>query len=107
MSLPVALAGPRPRPMRGLLLLGLLLLLAVVPATSDKPEEEREEDLHCVCVKTTSRVRARQVTSLELIKAGPHCPTAQLLATLKNGRKLCLDPKAPLYNKMIKKLLEG
>uniref|UniRef100_A0A8I5NHT3 Chemokine interleukin-8-like domain-containing protein n=1 Tax=Papio anubis TaxID=9555 RepID=A0A8I5NHT3_PAPAN len=46
-------------------------------------------------------------TSLEVIKAGPHCPTAQLIATLKNGRKICLDLQAPLYKKIVKKLLES
>ncbi|KAL0596092.1 Platelet factor 4 [Plecturocebus cupreus] len=89
----------------GLLLLGLLLLPAVVAFASDDTEEG-DGDLQCLCVKTTSQVRPRRITSLEVIKAGPHCPTAQLIATLKNGRKICLDLKAPLYKKIVKKRLE-
>uniref|UniRef100_A0A5F9D5U6 C-X-C motif chemokine n=1 Tax=Oryctolagus cuniculus TaxID=9986 RepID=A0A5F9D5U6_RABIT len=104
MSIPEASGAPRPRPSRGLLLLGLLLLLTVAAAASDDPKES-EGDLHCVCVKTTSLVRPRHITNLELIKAGAHCPTAQLMSTLKNGRKLCLD-QAALYKKVIKKLLK-
>ncbi|XP_050646930.1 platelet factor 4 isoform X1 [Macaca thibetana thibetana] len=70
-------------------------------------EAEEDGDLQCLCVKTTSQVRPRHITSLEVIKAGPHCPTAQLIATLKNGRKICLDLQAPLYKKIVKKLLES
>ncbi|XP_017368423.1 platelet factor 4-like [Cebus imitator] len=89
----------------GLLLLGLLLLPAVV-AFASADAEEGDGDLQCLCVKTTSQVRPRHITSLEVIKAGPHCPTAQLIATLKNGRKICLDLQAPLYRKIVKKQLE-
>nr|XP_002745778.1 platelet factor 4 [Callithrix jacchus] len=102
MSSAAASCASRP----GLLLLGLLLLAAVV-AFASAEAEEGDGDLQCLCVKTTSQVRPRHITSLEVIKAGPHCPTAQLIATLKNGRKICLDLKAPLYKKIVKKLLES
>ncbi|KAL4842974.1 hypothetical protein H8958_000631 [Nasalis larvatus] len=88
-----------------LLFLGLLLLTVVVAFA--RAEAEEDGDLQCLCVKTTSQVRPRHITSLEVIKAGPHCPTAQLIATLKNGRKICLDLQAPLYKKIVKKLLES
>ncbi|XP_069313078.1 LOW QUALITY PROTEIN: platelet factor 4-like [Eulemur rufifrons] len=68
--------------------------------------EEGVGDLRCLCVKTISRVPPKHVTSLEVIKAGPHCPTAQLIATLKHGQKICLDRQASIYKKIIKKLLE-
>ncbi|XP_042638846.1 platelet factor 4-like [Orycteropus afer afer] len=100
-------AGPSPL----LLLLQLLLLPAVVAfstsaITSVDPSGE-DSDLGCMCVKTTFAVHPKHVTSLELIKAGLHCPKAQLIATLKNGRKICLDQQAPLYKKIIRKLLEN
>ncbi|XP_011782547.1 PREDICTED: platelet factor 4 [Colobus angolensis palliatus] len=88
-----------------LLFLGLLLLPVVIAFPRAAAEEDG--DLQCLCVKTTSQVRPRHITSLEVIKAGPHCPTAQLIATLKNGRKICLDLQAPLYKKIVKKLLES
>uniref|UniRef100_K7CRX7 Multifunctional fusion protein n=1 Tax=Pan troglodytes TaxID=9598 RepID=K7CRX7_PANTR len=89
----------------GLLFLGLLFLPLVVAFASAEAEEDGY--LQCLCVKTTSQVRPRHITSLEVIKAGPHCPTAQLIATLKNGRKICLDLQALLYKKIIKKHLES
>ncbi|XP_020027794.1 platelet factor 4-like [Castor canadensis] len=106
MSLLGALSSPCPRPIPGLLLLGLLLLPAVVIFVSAEPEEG-DGDLHCMCVKTTSSVHPKHITSLEVIKAGPHCDTAQMIATLKNGRKICLDPQASLNKKVVKKLLQS
>ncbi|XP_008572035.1 PREDICTED: platelet factor 4-like [Galeopterus variegatus] len=106
MSLPAGSGASRTRPSLGLLFLGLLLLPALVAIASADPEEG-DGDLQCLCVKTTSRVHAKHITSLEVIKAGPQCPTAQMIATLKNGRKICLDQQAPLYKKIIKKLLES
>nr|XP_011732159.2 platelet factor 4-like [Macaca nemestrina] len=80
---------------------------SLTPSLFPSAEAEEDGDLQCLCVKTTSQVRPRHITSLEVIKAGPHCPTAQLIATLKNGRKICLDLQAPLYKKIVKKLLES
>ncbi|XP_005874883.1 PREDICTED: platelet factor 4 isoform X2 [Myotis brandtii] len=105
MSLRVGARASRPRPSSGLLLLGLLLLPAVVAQVSDP--EEGDGDLQCMCVKTSSRVHPKHITSLEVIRAGLHCPTSQMIATLKNGKKICLDPHAPIYKKIIKKLMKS
>ncbi|XP_054445847.1 platelet factor 4-like isoform X2 [Pteronotus mesoamericanus] len=112
MSLRVGSRAARPGPVRGLLLLlGLLLLPAVVAGASGENRsgtdpEEGDGDLQCVCMKTTSRVHPKYIVSLEMIRPGPHCPTFQMIATLKKGRKTCLDPDAPIYRKIIKKLME-
>ncbi|KAM9237578.1 platelet factor 4-like [Dugong dugon] len=96
------------QPSPGLLLLGLLLLPAVVAfASASADPAEEDSDLHCMCVRTTSAVHPKHVTSLEMIKSGLHCPKAQMIATLKNGRKICLDPQGPIYKKIIRKLLEN
>ncbi|XP_061047448.1 platelet factor 4-like isoform X2 [Eubalaena glacialis] len=101
MSLTAGARAPGPRPSPGLL---LLLLLAV--ALAQAGSEGGAGDLRCVCVKTTSAVHRRRISSLEVIGAGLHCPSPQLIATLKDGRKFCLDPQNPLYKKIIKKLLK-
>lgn len=107
MSATAVFQGPRPNP--GLLLLGLLFLPAAIAVTSASPSpEEGDGGLHCVCVKTvSSRIHPKHITALEVIKAGRHCAVPQLIATMKNGRKICLDKQAPLYKKIIKKLLES
>ncbi|KAB0344174.1 hypothetical protein FD754_021100 [Muntiacus muntjak] len=107
----------RPRSSPGLLLLGLLLLPVTAlaqessfPATFVPPpvdSEGGEEDLQCVCLKTTSGIHPRHISSLEVIGAGLHCPSPQLIATLKTGRKICLNQQNPLYKKIIKRLLKS
>nr|XP_025742771.1 platelet factor 4-like [Callorhinus ursinus] len=69
--------------------------------------EGGDEDLRCVCMKTTSLVRSRHISSLEVIGVSDYCPTPQMIASLKDGRKICLDPNAPLYKKIIRKLLKS
>lgn len=129
------------------------------PIQSHSPAapEEGDGDLQCMCVKTTSQVHPKHIMSLEVIRAGLHCPTSQLMwvlarallpppssvssplsygrstphstqslipcselstdrllsspfpgrATLKNGRKICLDPQVPTYKKIVRKLIES
>ncbi|XP_003414268.1 platelet factor 4-like [Loxodonta africana] len=108
MSLPRSSGAWHARPRMRPLLLGLLLLPAMVAfANASAEPAEEDSDLRCLCVSTTSTVHPKHVISLEVIKAGLHCPKAQLIATLKNGRKICLDQQARLYKKIIKKLLEN
>lgn len=41
--------------------------------------EGGDEDLRCVCMKTTSLVRPRHISSLEVIGVSGHCPTPQMM----------------------------
>ncbi|XP_044080693.1 platelet factor 4-like [Neovison vison] len=108
MSVAARSRAPSPWLGRGLLLLGLLLLPAVVTLpTAPGDLEGGDEDLRCVCLKTTSLVRPRHISSLEVIGVSSYCPTPQMIASLKDGRKICLDPNAPVYKKIIRKLLKS
>ncbi|KAK1345836.1 hypothetical protein QTO34_008301 [Cnephaeus nilssonii] len=114
MSLRAGSRASRPWPSPGLLLLGLLLLrlwspksAATLLLTAGADPEEGDGDLQCLCVKTSTRVHPKHIASLEVIRAGLHCPTTQMIATLKNGKKICLDPHAPMYKKIIKKLMKS
>ncbi|XP_077607366.1 platelet factor 4-like [Crocuta crocuta] len=97
--------APSPWASLRLLLLGLLLLPAVVALP--RVDAEDKEHLRCVCVKTISGVHPKHINSLEVLGAAPHCSIPQIIATLKHGRKVCLDPNAPLYKKIIRKLLKS
>ncbi|XP_071470907.1 platelet factor 4-like [Marmota flaviventris] len=89
----------------GLLLLGLLLLSAVVKvARGEDPEEDRE--FQCMCAKTRYKVNAKDITNLEMIKPGPHCATAQMIATLKNGSRVCLAGQVSFFKALIGKLMK-
>ncbi|KAF7469311.1 Hypothetical predicted protein [Marmota monax] len=54
-----------------------------------------------------SKVNAEYIFKLEVIKAGPHCATAQMIATLKSGRKICLERQVSLFKRLMKKLLDS
>ncbi|XP_045427684.1 platelet basic protein isoform X3 [Pipistrellus kuhlii] len=76
-----------------------------IPAGS--VQEERYAELRCTCIQTTSGIHPKNIQTLKMFKAGPHCPNIELIATLKNGKKICLDPNAPMIKKIIQKILEG
>ncbi|XP_054584371.1 platelet basic protein-like [Eptesicus fuscus] len=76
-----------------------------IPAES--VQGERYAELRCMCIQTTSGIHPRNIQNLKMFRAGPHCPNVEVIATLKNGKKICLDPNAPLIKKIIQKILEG
>uniref|UniRef100_A0A8C8VIP8 C-X-C motif chemokine n=1 Tax=Pelusios castaneus TaxID=367368 RepID=A0A8C8VIP8_9SAUR len=63
-------------------------------------------ELRCQCVETTSEViHPKLIAQVELIPEGPHCDVAEVIATTKHGRQVCLDPTAPWVKLIIKKIL--
>ncbi|CAK6433079.1 unnamed protein product [Pipistrellus nathusii] len=76
-----------------------------IPAGS--VQEERYAELRCTCIQTISGIHPRNIQNLKMFKAGPHCPNIEVIATLKNGKKICLDSNAPMIKKIIQKFLEG
>ncbi|XP_036192054.1 C-X-C motif chemokine 6-like isoform X2 [Myotis myotis] len=76
-----------------------------IPAAS--VENERYAELRCTCTTTTSGIHPRNFQILKVSRAGPHCPNVEVIATLKNGKEICLDPNARLLKKIVQKILEG
>ncbi|XP_045387704.1 platelet basic protein [Lemur catta] len=100
------------RPLRVLqvLLLLSLLLIALVPSTIGKGgfvDVEPYLELRCACVKTVSEIHPKNIQKLEIIKPGAHCNKVEVIAMLKDGRKVCLDPEAPMVKKIAQKMLKG
>ncbi|XP_004833978.1 platelet basic protein-like [Heterocephalus glaber] len=91
----------------GLLLLSLLLTVLVPSTNGQAASIESFVELRCLCVKTVSGIHPSKISTLEMIKAGSHCSKVQVIATLKEGQKVCLNPDAPGVKKMIQKTLEG
>ncbi|XP_023593543.1 C-X-C motif chemokine 6 isoform X1 [Trichechus manatus latirostris] len=87
-----------------------LLLTALVPGTSQETncvEAELYTELRCMCVKTTSGVHPSYINTLKVIRAGAHCNKVEVIATLKDGKKICLDPEAPIIKKIVQKILQS
>ncbi|XP_057584603.1 platelet basic protein-like [Hippopotamus amphibius kiboko] len=98
-----------PLPVLQVLLPMSLLLTTLVPSTVGKLKSMDRMlyvELRCSCVKTISGIHPSNIQSLEVIRAGPHCATVEVIATLKNGKKICLDPEAPIIKKIVQKILE-
>uniref|UniRef100_A0A8C8SA36 C-X-C motif chemokine n=1 Tax=Pelusios castaneus TaxID=367368 RepID=A0A8C8SA36_9SAUR len=70
------------------------------------PRPPMTGELRCQCLETTSEViRPKSVVQVELIPEGPHCEVAEVIATTKHGKKVCLDPTAPWVKLIINKIL--
>ncbi|KAI4572299.1 hypothetical protein MJG53_005799 [Ovis ammon polii x Ovis aries] len=86
-----------------------LLLTMLVPSTNGKlSSKERllHVELRCLCLKTTSGIHSSNIQNLQVNRAGPHCANVEVLAVLRNGKKICLDPEAPRIKKIVQKILE-
>ncbi|XP_068127227.1 interleukin-8-like [Hyperolius riggenbachi] len=85
----------------------LAICLLCVTFSQGKPLT-RTQELRCQCIKTESRqMHTRQFLNLELIPNGPHCKHLEVIATLKNGQEVCLEPAAPWVKKIIERLLDA
>lgn len=91
--------------------LAMLLLTPSGPLASASPIEAAEaavvRELRCMCLTTTPGIHPKMISDLQVIPAGPQCSKAEVIATLKNGKEVCLDPKAPLIKKIVQKMLDS
>ncbi|XP_053450780.1 platelet basic protein [Nycticebus coucang] len=107
-----ATSSHRARPLCALqvLLLLSLLLASLVPSTIGGGGEHTDLDLYvelrCTCVKVVSEVHPRNIQKLEMIKPGAHCNKLEVIAILKDGREVCLNPDAPMVKKIVEKMLK-
>ncbi|XP_046511500.1 platelet basic protein [Equus quagga] len=101
--------------------LPVLLLLSLLPTTlvsstitigeistlAKSVDDELYAELRCLCVKTTSGIHPRIIQTLQVLRAGPHCSKVEVIATLKNGKEICLDPEAVRIKNIVQKILES
>ncbi|EDL05307.1 chemokine (C-X-C motif) ligand 7, isoform CRA_a [Mus musculus] len=107
-----------------LLLLGLILV-ALAPLTAGKCKRNSGKDeyegcfpsssdgmdpyieLRCRCTNTISGIPFNSISLVNVYRPGVHCADVEVIATLKNGQKTCLDPNAPGVKRIVMKILEG
>ncbi|XP_014694482.1 platelet basic protein [Equus asinus] len=98
-----------------LLLLSLLPTMLVsstitigeISTLAKSVDDELYAELRCLCVKTTSGIHPRIIQTLQVLRAGPHCSKVEVIATLKNGKEICLDPEAVRIKNIVQKILES
>nr|XP_039324148.1 C-X-C motif chemokine 2 isoform X2 [Saimiri boliviensis boliviensis] len=96
-------ADPRnPRLLRAALL--LLLLVAAGRRAAGAP---LANELRCQCLQTLQGIHLKNIQSVEVKRPGPHCDRTEVIATLRNGQKACLNPASPMAKKIIEKMLNS
>ncbi|XP_028608494.1 permeability factor 2-like [Grammomys surdaster] len=98
----------RASPLQNLQVLLLLLLVALAPLTVGKPNDmDPYLELRCRCTNTVSGIPLNSISLVNVFRPGVHCANVEVIATLKNGEKRCLDPTAPVIQKIVMKILNG
>ncbi|XP_036269838.1 growth-regulated protein homolog isoform X1 [Pipistrellus kuhlii] len=102
----------------GLLRAALLLLLLVaacrqtaaeplVPAAApvDPAAAPVASELRCLCLENLDRIHPKYIQSVKVTSPGPYCDKTEVIASLKNGQEVCLNPATPLVKMILKTLL--
>nr|XP_012600751.1 platelet basic protein-like [Microcebus murinus] len=103
-------ARARPARVLQLLLLLSLLLTTVVPTYV---REGKHSDnvlcvgLQCRCERTLSWIHPSFIRHVEIANPGEHCSNVEVIATLKSGRKVCLNPDSPVIKKTVYEMMDG
>ncbi|XP_004703432.2 growth-regulated protein homolog gamma-like [Echinops telfairi] len=95
---PAAARAPR-------LLRAALLLVLLVAAGRRAAGAPVVSELRCQCVKTMQGIHLKNIYNVTVTPPGPHCAQTEVIATLKNGQDVCLNPAAPMVKKMMQKIL--
>ncbi|XP_009885404.1 PREDICTED: interleukin-8-like [Charadrius vociferus] len=83
-----------------------LLLISVVGAKGEAVPRSAIE-LRCQCVSTHSKfIHPKFIQNVNLTPSGPHCKNVEVIATLRDGREVCLEPTAPWVKLIIKAILD-
>ncbi|XP_008841746.2 growth-regulated alpha protein-like [Nannospalax galili] len=88
-------------------LLRSALLLLLLLATSQTTGVPVAGELRCQCLQTVQGIQLKSLQSVRMTPPGAHCTQTEVIATLKNGREVCLNPEAPMVQKIIQKILNN
>ncbi|XP_030048356.1 C-X-C motif chemokine 3 [Microcaecilia unicolor] len=84
----------------------LLLLVLLGSWTAPSQGASLRTELRCQCIKTVSEfIPVKQIANVDLTPEGPHCPTVEVIATLKNGFLACLNPEEKWVKRIIHTIL--
>ncbi|NXU45638.1 IL8 protein, partial [Drymodes brunneopygia] len=65
-----------------------------------------ERSSQCQCINTHSKfISPKSIQDVRISLRGPHCKNVEIIATLKDGREVCVEPAAPWIQLTVKALL--
>ncbi|EHH53724.1 Macrophage inflammatory protein 2-beta [Macaca fascicularis] len=82
-----------------------LLLTPLNQRVCSSPGAPVATELRCQCLQTLQGIHPKNIQSVIVKAPGPHCAETEVIATLKNGQKACLNPASPMVQKIIEKIL--
>ncbi|XP_036269857.1 growth-regulated protein homolog gamma-like isoform X3 [Pipistrellus kuhlii] len=88
------------------LLRAALLLLLLVAACRQTAAAPVASELRCLCLENLDRIHPKYIQSVKVTSPGPYCDKTEVIASLKNGQKVCLNPASPLVKMILDKLLK-
>nr|XP_006125459.1 interleukin-8-like [Pelodiscus sinensis] len=89
------------------LVAGLALFLLYTAVAEEMSLSQMASELRCQCISTHSKfIPPRNIQDVKLTQSGPHCQNVEIIATLKDGREVCLEPTAPWVKLIIKAILD-
>ncbi|NWZ84961.1 IL8 protein, partial [Poecile atricapillus] len=75
-------------------------------STGKALEKTDERTSQCQCISTHSKfIPPKTIQDVRLSRRGPHCKNVEIIATLKDGREVCVEPAAPWIQLTVKALL--
>ncbi|NXJ40368.1 IL8 protein, partial [Ciconia maguari] len=89
------------------LAVALVLYLVLMAGSEGKALAKTEEKgFQCLCISTHSKfIPPKAIQNVKLSQRGPRCKNVEIIATLKGGRQVCLEPTAPWVRLIVKAIL--
>ncbi|KFQ57459.1 Interleukin-8 [Pelecanus crispus] len=85
----------------------LVLFLVFMAGSEGKaPAKTEQKGFRCLCVSTHSKfMPPKAIQSVRISQRGPRCKNVEIIATLQDGREVCLEPTAPWVRLTVKAIL--
>uniref|UniRef100_A0A8C5X9U3 Chemokine interleukin-8-like domain-containing protein n=1 Tax=Malurus cyaneus samueli TaxID=2593467 RepID=A0A8C5X9U3_9PASS len=84
----------------------VLCLVSVAGSEGKALEKTGERGSQCQCISTHAKfIPPKTVQDVRIRQRGPHCKNVEIIATLKDGREVCVEPTAPWIRLTVKALL--
>ncbi|XP_010015103.1 PREDICTED: interleukin-8-like [Nestor notabilis] len=85
----------------------LVLYLVFMVGSEGKALEKTEgKSFHCLCDNTHAKfIPPKAIQNVRLNQRGPRCQNLEIIATLRSGRLVCLEPSASWVRLTVKAIL--
>ncbi|XP_069869155.1 C-X-C motif chemokine 10 [Dipodomys merriami] len=82
---------------------GILLCCLIILTLNGIQGIPLSRTIRCSCIKISSRpVSPKSLDKLEIIPKSKSCEQVEVIATMKNGEKRCLNPESKAIKKLLK-----